>query len=135
MHRDCLPLTLLIISQVLEATLTSAGNAAWSPASRQLAMAQHPLNKEFAVSCCCLTTWNGTILGIVSYYLQLYLYTKQYQAQLDKASWRSCHACCTKLRFSIIILLWGLSQLCLCLLLIRSLCVDIACAGTHASDL
>lgn len=125
MHHGSLPLTFLIFSQVLEAMLISAGNAAWSPASRQLAMAQHPLNKEFVVSFGCLTTWN------VSYHLQLHLYTKQ--ALLDKASGRSCHACCTKLRLSTTFLLLSFDQMCVCLLRIRSLCISIACAGTHAS--
>lgn len=135
MHQCSLPLTFLDFSQVLEATLTPAGNAAWSPASRQLAVAQRPLSTVFAVSCCCLTTWNGTIIGNVSYCWQLCLCTKQYQVQLERASCRSCHACCTKLRLFTILLLWGLSQLCLCLLRIRSLCVYIACDGTHASGL
>lgn len=132
MHRDSLPLTFLFLSQVLEATLVLAGNATWSPASRQQAVAQHPLNKEFAVSFGCLTTWNGTIIGNVSYHLQLNLCTKQHQALLEKASGRSCHACCTTMRFSATFLLWRLSQLCLCL---RSLCVCVACAGTHASGI
>ena len=117
---------------MLEATLISAGNAAWSPASRQLAVAQHPVNKEFAVSFGCLTTWSGTIIQNVSYHLQLNLSTKPHQAPLEKASGRSCHACCTTMRFCTTLLLPGLSQLCLCLLRIRSLCVCIACAGTHA---
>lgn len=115
---------------MLEATLISAGNAAWSPASRQLAVAQRPLNKEFAVSFGCLTTWNGTIIQNVSYHLQLNLSTKPHQAPLEKASGKSCHACCTTMRFCTTLLLPGLSQLCLCLLRIRSLCVCIACAGT-----
>ena len=60
-YHGSLPLTPVSFSQVLEATLISAGNAAWSPASRQLAVAQHPLSKEFAVSCCCLTFGTGAL--------------------------------------------------------------------------
>lgn len=38
-----------MLPQVLEAVLLPAGDPMWSPSSRQLALAQHPLDKDLGV--------------------------------------------------------------------------------------
>ena len=42
-------MTFLAMYQVLEALMLKCEGAAWCPASRQLALAQHPLDQEFKV--------------------------------------------------------------------------------------